>query len=294
MLAQERRLTRGVAISAPSGISETRRPRSPTAAGRCSTGSWTESSGTTGRARSSSSRGVVGPIRLSGRSMTSPRVCFGACRPLGRPGRTPSPAATSSRDEVVYDRGPRRDPRDDLWHGKGRLTPALPAISLERTTGFEPATPTLAISWLLSHASPGVSAGFMSCAFVYPLVSSVSLVSRSRLHFVGDFVGVALARGVASSGARLGFRPRRPSLGLGAGARGRDQDDCTTAHRTPGRQRGRTTAGRSPGLPLRETTEQQSHPSPMSSRAEGPTPGIISSRGETSFPILFRATHTAW
>jgi hypothetical protein len=56
---------------------------------------------------------------------------------------------------------------------------------LERTTGFEPATPTLAIAWRMSHASPPVSAVSLSCAFLSFLshqseqiagVDSISLV----------------------------------------------------------------------------------------------------------------------
>ncbi len=59
------------------------------------------------------------------------------------------------------------------------------ARSLERTTGFEPATPTLAMAWRMSHASPPVSAVPLSCAFLALLshpshqiagVDSISLV----------------------------------------------------------------------------------------------------------------------
>jgi hypothetical protein len=37
---------------------------------------------------------------------------------------------------------------------------------LERTTGPEPATPTLAIAWRMSHASPPISAVSLSCTFL--------------------------------------------------------------------------------------------------------------------------------
>jgi hypothetical protein len=56
---------------------------------------------------------------------------------------------------------------------------------MERTTGFEPATPTLAIAWRMSHASPPVSPVPLSCAFLALLshpshqiagVDSISLV----------------------------------------------------------------------------------------------------------------------
>jgi hypothetical protein len=56
---------------------------------------------------------------------------------------------------------------------------------LERTTGFEPATPTLAIAWRVSHASPPVSVVPLSCTFLALLshpshqiagVDSISLV----------------------------------------------------------------------------------------------------------------------
>ncbi len=55
----------------------------------------------------------------------------------------------------------------------------------ERTTGFEPATPTLAVAWRMSHASPPVSPVPLSCAFLALLshpshqiagVDSISLV----------------------------------------------------------------------------------------------------------------------
>src|SRR5437588_12975195 len=36
----------------------------------------------------------------------------------------------------------------------GNAVPQVTGPILERTTGFEPATPTLAISWRMSHASP--------------------------------------------------------------------------------------------------------------------------------------------
>jgi hypothetical protein len=58
-------------------------------------------------------------------------------------------------------------------------------LFLERTTGFEGATPTLAIVWRMSHASPPVSPVPLSCAFLALLshpshqiagVDSISLV----------------------------------------------------------------------------------------------------------------------
>src|SRR6266542_3629933 len=57
---------------------------------------------------------------------------------------------------------------------------------LERTTGFEPATPTLAMLWEMSIASPPVSAVPLSCTFLALLshqshqiagVDSISLVT---------------------------------------------------------------------------------------------------------------------
>ena len=57
--------------------------------------------------------------------------------------------------------------------------------ALERTTGFEPATPTFAMAWRMSHASPPVSPVPLSCAFLALLsdpshqiagVDSISLV----------------------------------------------------------------------------------------------------------------------
>ena len=59
--------------------------------------------------------------------------------------------------------------------------------ALERTTGFEPATPTLAMAWRMSHASPPVSPVPLSCAFFAALshpshqiagVDSIPLVIR--------------------------------------------------------------------------------------------------------------------
>jgi hypothetical protein len=60
-----------------------------------------------------------------------------------------------------------------------------PPSDLERTTGLEPATPTLAMAWRMSHASPPVSPVPLSCAFLELLshpshqiagVDSISLV----------------------------------------------------------------------------------------------------------------------
>ncbi len=71
--------------------------------------------------------------------------------------------------------GPQQIDRRSVW----------PATSLERTTGFEPATPTLAIAWRVSLASPPVSAVPLSCTFLALLshashqiagVDSISLV----------------------------------------------------------------------------------------------------------------------
>ncbi len=53
---------------------------------------------------------------------------------------------------------------------------------LERTTGFEPATPTLAITWRLSHTSPPVSAVPLSCTFL-SLLSHPSLQSLELTPF---------------------------------------------------------------------------------------------------------------
>jgi hypothetical protein len=50
---------------------------------------------------------------------------------------------------------------------------ALTCGSSERTTGFEPATPTLAIGWRMSHASPPVSPVPLSC-MVLALLSHAS------------------------------------------------------------------------------------------------------------------------
>jgi len=67
-------------------------------------------------------------------------------------------------------------------------------VSLERTTGLEPATPTLAISWWLSHASLLVSAAPLSCIFLALLshashqiagVDSISLVISLVLRATG-------------------------------------------------------------------------------------------------------------
>ncbi len=89
-------------------------------------------------------------------------------------------------------RGPRRRdpwpfrPAPPQTRGPAHTGPDLRTASdLERTTGFEPATPTLAIAWRLSHTSPQVSAAPLSCAFLALLshpshqiagVDSVSLV----------------------------------------------------------------------------------------------------------------------
>jgi hypothetical protein len=90
------------------------------------------------------------------------------------------------------------------WVGPQRETPVRgpprccwsEAHFLERTTGFEPATPTLAIAWRLSHASPPVSAVALSCTSLAPLshpsqqiagVDSISLVIS--LVFTGRAAG---------------------------------------------------------------------------------------------------------
>jgi hypothetical protein len=76
-------------------------------------------------------------------------------------------------------------------------------ISLERTTGFEPATPTLAkIAWRVSHASLPVSAVSLTCMFLALLshpsqqiagVDSISLVIS--LVFTGRAAGAGGASG---------------------------------------------------------------------------------------------------
>jgi len=62
---------------------------------------------------------------------------------------------------------------------------------LERTTGFEPATPTLALAWRMSHASPPVSPVLLTCTFLalsshcshqIAGVDSISLVIALVLH----------------------------------------------------------------------------------------------------------------
>jgi hypothetical protein len=66
------------------------------------------------------------------------------------------------------------------------------ARSLERTTGFEPATPTLAKKNHMADVSC-VSTSLSSAPELHvlgALVSSISPDRWSRLHFVGDFVGV--------------------------------------------------------------------------------------------------------
>jgi len=76
----------------------------------------------------------------------------------------------------------------------GREDQVADMASLERTTGFEPATPTLAIAWRSSHASPSVSAVPLSCTFLALLshpshqiagVDSISLVISLGLPLKG-------------------------------------------------------------------------------------------------------------
>src|SRR6266542_6382756 len=98
---------------------------------------------------------------------------------------------------------------------------------LERTTGFEPATPTLAMLWEMSIASPPVSAVPLSCTFVSP-IRLIRLISRrSSFHFVGDFVGENGLRGLCLQGGAMVSHgvggERRPgfsgaALDIGAGS----------------------------------------------------------------------------
>ncbi len=155
-------------------------------------------------------------------------------------GVTRAPDSASSRDEVVYETGPRRDP----WRFRpprlstGPWTPALTWVSLERTTGFEPATPTLAMAWRMSHASPPVSAVPLTCTFLALLshpshqmagVDSISLV-------------ISLVAGPQESRcyARLGW-----SMGLlSMGIRSRAQRSGSPAWREAARRRRLESEGR--------------------------------------------------
>jgi hypothetical protein len=100
-----------------------------------------------------------------------------------------------TRDEVVYETGPRRDP----WHFRrsrvgrmGRLVPALTCGFSGADDGTRTRDPHLGNS--MADVSC-VSAGLSSVAELRVLGDLVSWVSAdrwSRLHFVGDFVGVRL------------------------------------------------------------------------------------------------------
>ena len=89
--------------------------------------------------------------------------------------------------------------------------------ALERTTGFETATPTLAMAWRMSHASPPVSPVLLSCAF-FAAVSSVSPDCSRRLNSVGDFVGAFPPR--PTDPPKEGDHPTQLCRGQGAPAGG--------------------------------------------------------------------------
>jgi hypothetical protein len=101
------------------------------------------------------------------------------------------------RDEVMYQTGPRRDP----WHFRrsrteknGRLAPALTCGFCGADDGTRTRDPHLGNS--MADVSC-VFAGLSSVAELHvlgDLVSRVSVDRWSRLHFVGDFVGVRRVR----------------------------------------------------------------------------------------------------
>jgi hypothetical protein len=74
-------------------------------------------------------------------------------------------------------------------------------LFVERTTGFEPATPTLAIAWRMSHASPPVSAVFLTCTFL--ALSSHPSHQIARVDLISLVISLVFARRADGAGGRL-------------------------------------------------------------------------------------------
>jgi hypothetical protein len=120
--------------------------------------------------------------------------------------REPGP----SRDEVVYETGPPTGPPThfgDPDDGNGRLPRALPATSLERTTGFEPATPT----WQGdsgTHERRAIAR--KSCSGVTPVSAGIA----PWVFFVRHVCGTSAARSPESLGPNYG-PVSRPGMAAG-------------------------------------------------------------------------------